>query len=221
MDTRDGVEARRPGSSSARTLGIGLCALMLAALGGCQREGVPDAPAAGTPSSPRPDVPAPAPRPGDAPGPVEAADLPTPTVAASSADATRVADEPPILRAVRIGEHAGHDRVVFEFDGEGLPAWRVEYVDRPVTDCGAGHAVPVAGGAWLQVRFSGAHAHTPAGVPTSGPARRSANHPALRELVRTCDFEAEVTWVAGLASATPYTPRVLSAPARLVIDIAH
>lgn len=148
-------------------------------------------------------------------------DLPTPTTAASSADVTSTAPEAPILRAVRIGRHAQHDRLVFEFDGEGMPAWRVEYVDGPVTDCGAGNVVPVAGDARLQVRFSGANAHTPAGKPTSGAARRKVDQPVLLELVRICDFEAEVTWVAGVAKLTPYTPRVLTNPSRLVIDIAH
>jgi hypothetical protein len=127
----------------------------------------------------------------------------------------------PILRAVRVGEHEGLDRVVFEFDGHGLPAWRVEYVDGPVADCGAGNALPVAGEALLRIRFIGAQAHTQEGRPTSGPARLTANQPNLTELVRTCDFEGEVTWVAGLAHPTPYTPRVLSDPSRLVIDIAH
>lgn len=147
--------------------------------------------------------------------------MPTPTVGASSAGATSTAAEPPILRAVRVGKHPGLDRLVFEFDGAGLPAWHVEYVDRPVRDCGSGDPVHVAGDAWLQVRFNGAHAHTPEGAPTSGPRRRAIGLTVLRELVRICDFEAEVTWVAGLARPNPYTARVLAGPSRLVIDIAH
>ena len=146
---------------------------------------------------------------------------PTPTVGASRADVTSTASEPPILRAVRVGTHPGLDRLVFEFDGAGLPAWQVEYVDRPVRDCGSGQPVPVAGDAWLEVRFNGAHAHTPQGAPSSGPRRRGVGLPVLRELVRICDFEAEVTWVAGLARPNPYTAHVLAGPSRLVIDIAH
>lgn len=147
--------------------------------------------------------------------------MPIPTVGASSAGVTSTAAEPPILRAVRVGTHPGLDRLVFEFDGAGLPAWQVEYVDRPVRDCGSGDPVQVAGDAWLQVRFNGAHAHTPEGASTSGPRRREVGLTVLRELVRTCDFEAEVTWVAGLARPNPYTARVLAGPSRLVIDIAH
>src|SRR5690606_21918667 len=124
-------------------------------------------------------------------------------------------------RAVRVGRHDGYDRIVFEFDSDGLPQWSVAYLDEAPADCGSGDAVPLAGDATLQVRFSGAHAHTEAGEPTSGPRRRSVGAPALRELVRTCDFEAEVTWVAGLAARSDYRPRVLDDPARLAIDIAH
>lgn len=209
--------------------------LLLVASGGCTQTSAPARPVDGPASAPAP-VASPAapvaqvPRPpgsrathdvSDAFPPPMGADLPTATTAASSADATSTGGEVPILRAVRVGQHDGHDRLVFEFDGDGLPAWRVEYVDRPITDCGAGQAVPVAGDAWLQVRFSGAHAHTSAGQPTSGPRQRMVNQPVLRELERTCDFEAEVAWVAGLARPTAYRPRVLREPARLVIDIAH
>ena len=51
--------------------------------------------------------------------------------------------------------------------------------------------------------------------------RRTPALSSVREIVRTCDFEAEVTWVVGLADAQAYRPRVLEDPARLVIDIAH
>ena len=148
-------------------------------------------------------------------------DLPTFTTGASGADVASTGPDVPILRAVRTGRHDGFDRLVFEFDSRGLPQWHVAYLDAPAADCGSGQDVAVAGKARLQVRFSGAHAHTEAGEPTSGPRRRHVGLPALRELVRTCDFEAEVTWVAGVAGRNAYRPRVLDDPSRLVVDIAH
>ncbi len=174
--------------------------------------------------------PAPAPSPVAAPQPPASSDnslpatapgLPAPTIGESHSGSTRSAGDLPILRAVRVGQQPAADRLVFEFDGTGLPGWRIEYVDRPVRDCGSGEPVPVAGDAWLQIRFDGAQAHSEAGEGTSGPRRRAPNQPVLRELVRTCDFEGEVTWVAGVGRPNPYTPRVLAAPARLVVDIAH
>jgi hypothetical protein len=125
------------------------------------------------------------------------------------------------LREVRVGQHADADRIVFEFEGNGLPAWKLEYVDQPVRDCGTGDPVPVAGDGWLQVSFTGARAHTEAGEPTSGPRRRKVDQPVVQELVSTCDFEGHVTWVAGVVSPEMFTPQVLSNPSRLVIDVSH
>lgn len=132
-----------------------------------------------------------------------------------------LAPEAPVLVDVRTAEHEGFDRMVFEFASDGLPQWRSEWVEIPITDCGAGQVVPVGGTAWLQLRFSGAAAHTPEGEATSGPRQRRLRHPVLRDLVRTCDFEGEVTWVAGLAGRQPYRVDMLGAPPRLVVDIAH
>ena len=131
------------------------------------------------------------------------------------------AQDAPVLVAVREAEHEGFDRLVFEFDSDGLPQWRVDWVEIPITQCGSGQVTPVSGTAWLQVRFSGAAAHTPEGKPTSGPRQRRLRHQVLRDLARTCDFEGEVTWVAGLAGKHPFRVDTLPAPPRLVIDIAH
>ena len=126
-----------------------------------------------------------------------------------------------MLRAVRSGKQPGADRLVFEFEGAGLPGWQAEYVDSPVRACGSGDPVPVSGAAWLQVRFNGARAHTDQGKPAGGPPRRALAQPVARELVRTCDFEGEVTWVVGVARPAHFTAKPLSAPSRLVIDLAH
>lgn len=156
------------------------------------------------------------------PPPPTGADLPSLTVGNSSAESTRGADvDSPILRAVRTGVQPGADRLVFEFEGRGLPKWHIEYVDRPVYDCGAGEAIRLPGDAWLMVRFSGARAHDDAGQGTTGPKLRTLDHPNLIALARICDFEAEVTWVAAVRTPKGYTPRVLADPSRLVVDIAH
>lgn len=146
---------------------------------------------------------------------------PLATIRATSAPATTRSGEKPTLVAVRSGRHARADRLVFEFNTAGLPAWHVEYVDRPVRDCGSGEPVPVAGDGWLQIRFSGAQAHTDIGKPTSGPQRRALPLRVARELVRTCDFEGEVTWVVGVGSPNPYAVRSMAKPSRLVVEIAY
>jgi hypothetical protein len=125
-----------------------------------------------------------------------------------------------VLREVRAAGQPGFDRVVFEFEGSAVPGYRVEYVGQPM-QCGSGEPVEVAGEARLQVRLVPAQAHTEEGEPTVRERERRLDLPVLRELESTCDFEADVTWVLGLASRRPYRVQELSSPARLVIDVGH
>src|SRR5690606_27311808 len=41
--------------------------------------------------------------------------------------------------AVRAGRQQGFDRVVFEFGSGGLPGYTIEYVGRPIRQCGSGN----------------------------------------------------------------------------------
>jgi hypothetical protein len=126
---------------------------------------------------------------------------------------------PALLRDVRTARHDGFDRVVFEFEGNNIPGYHVEYVDRPVRQCGSGEPVPVAGDAWLLVRTTPANAHTEAGQPTIKERERNLDLPNLKEIELICDFEAEVSWVLGLASPNRYRVLELSNPPRLVVDV--
>lgn len=126
-----------------------------------------------------------------------------------------------VLRNVRAASQPGFDRVVFEFEGSVLPGYHVEYVDRPVIQCGSGEPVEVAGDGWLQVRMTPAQAHTEAGEPTVGERERRLALPVVKELQSTCDFEADVTWVLGVASPNRYRVQELSNPARLIVDVRH
>lgn len=199
---------------------------MTLALTGCKKA-EPEktaAPAPAAPAAPAPQVAAPIPPAAvvEAPAPAGiASTAPGATTDASKGAATSRGKQAPVLIAVRSATQAGFDRLVFEFDTAGLPAWRAEYVDRPVVDCGSGEPVRVAGAAWLQITFNGAQAHSEKGSSTSGPRRRKLSQKVARELVRICDFEGEVTYVVGVERPNPYTPRTMSAPSRLVIDLAH
>jgi hypothetical protein len=127
---------------------------------------------------------------------------------------------PRLLHAVRAATAAGYDRVVFEFE-DGVPGFHLEYVDRPIRDCGAGDVKPVEGDGWLEARFFPANAHTEAGQPTVAERELLPRLPIVREIERTCDFEAVVTWVVGTASPNRYRAFELRDPPRLVIDIDH
>jgi hypothetical protein len=131
--------------------------------------------------------------------------------------------EPAILAEVRSASHEEFDRVVFEFRGRRVPGYRIEYVDRPVRQCGSGEPVEVAGDGWLQVRLEPARAHAgdTAVVATVTERNRELDLPNLRQLVLTCDFEAQVEWVLGLGSPNPYRIIELPDPPRLVVDVRH
>lgn len=125
------------------------------------------------------------------------------------------------LRAVRSGRHAHFDRVVIEFDGDAVPGYHIAYIDRPATQCGSGDAVEIAGDGLLEVRLEPARAHTEEGKPTIQRRERSFRYPVLRELQLTCDFEAMVTWVLGVATPNPYRVQEFKNPPRLVLDVKH
>jgi hypothetical protein len=126
-----------------------------------------------------------------------------------------------IMSAVRSARHGNYDRVVFEFLGNEMPTYHIEYIDEPVRACGSGNVVPLAGDGWLEVRFTDAQAHTPEGDATIKDRDRSPNLPIVKDLKITCDFEAEVTWVMGVASPNRYRVLELQNPTRLAVDIKH
>ncbi|HEX5734234.1 MAG TPA: hypothetical protein VF131_15475 [Blastocatellia bacterium] len=128
---------------------------------------------------------------------------------------------PVLLREIRTAQQSGFDRVVFEFDGPDVPNYNVEYVDKPVYQCGSGDVVQVAGDGWLAIKFTPANAHTEAGQPTIADRERRLSLPVLKELEITCDFEAEVAIVLGVSSPNRYRVLNLSNPTRVVIDIKH
>lgn len=139
----------------------------------------------------------------------------------NTADVPSAREGAATLLSVRTGTHDGFDRVAFTFDGDTLPGVYVEYVDLPATPCAGEESVRVEGEGALEVRFMPANAHTEAGEVTVAERRQAPALPALRELVLTCDFEADVSWVLGLAAPAGYRTAVLSDPLRLVVDVRH
>lgn len=125
------------------------------------------------------------------------------------------------LRAVRAARHEGYDRVVFEFDGGLLPGYRAEYVDSPQHQCGSGDEVRLPGDAWIQVDLEPGRAHDDEGRATVEQRTQRPGLPNLVELRLICDFEAQVGWVLGLRSPSPFRILRLADPARLVLDVRH
>ena len=122
---------------------------------------------------------------------------------------------------VRVGEHAGYDRVVFEF-AEGIPPYSLSEVSPPFTMDPSGLPLEVDGSAVWQLVLNGGTAVLPdGGVSYDGPTNFAPGFLRLVQLVNAGDFEAVSSWFIGMSERTCVRVIQLSSPARLVIDIEH
>ena len=139
--------------------------------------------------------------------------VPSVTVA-STTDRAQITD-------VRVGTHAGYDRVVFEF-ASGLPDALIEGVLPPLYADPSGLEMDVAGSHFLRVTMHGATKVSPeGGVTYSGSTNFAPGFDRLVQLIEGGDFEAVSTWYLGLNGAGCYRVLTLTSPSRLVIDIEH
>jgi hypothetical protein len=136
-------------------------------------------------------------------------------------------DRTGLLEHVAIGRHEGFDRIVFRFRTV-LPGYRITYVDPPLIEDGSGARVDVEGSAFVLVRMepaSGFDLETAEGVMVyTGPRRLSgtdAGTSVVREVVRTGDFEAVLSWAVGLSDRVDYRVTKLQDPPRLVVDFRN
>lgn len=188
--------------------------------------GAPPEPDAGAPSAadagaaPAPGATPPAPSPAPGTQAVAPENPKNREWTAGVVDIPRSSLAPVTLREVREARNEGFDRVVFQFDGDQVPGYHLEYIDAPAIKCGSGDPTTIAGQGWLQVRLEPAQAHQ-GGKPTVTARERKPNLPVLAELELTCDFEGENTWVLGVKHPNKYRVMELQAPTRLVVDVQH
>ncbi|MEV5935822.1 hypothetical protein AB0L56_24595 [Streptomyces sp. NPDC052079] len=131
------------------------------------------------------------------------------------------------LRNIRTGRHDCFDRMVVDLPGAGRGdiGYSVQYVDRLHQD-GSGRAIPVAGGAVLEVRVAAPSYAPETGEPTY-PARAARPLPGVdltgyrtfRDARFAGSFEGDSQVGLGVRARLPF--RVLELQDRLVIDVAH
>lgn len=129
-------------------------------------------------------------------------------------------EEIALLERVALGQHEGYDRVVFQFRN-ALPGYRVEYVAPPLREDGSGALVKIQGHSFAVVRMepaSGFDVATGEGEMVYTGPRRIPGSGIVAEVVRTGDFEAVLTWAAGLHGQFPMRVLELDGPPRLVVD---
>jgi hypothetical protein len=141
-----------------------------------------------------------------------------PVVAPATANGTSLLDR------VAVGRHPGYDRVVFGFRTQGLPGYRVEYVQPPLKEDGSGNPVSVAGNAYVVVRMepaSGFDVSTGEGVLVYKGPKRLPGASVVKEVVRTGDFEAVLSWAVGLEAKVPFRVTTATSPSRLIVDFRN
>ncbi|HEV2767924.1 MAG TPA: hypothetical protein VGV63_09515 [Acidimicrobiales bacterium] len=147
------------------------------------------------------------------------------TTGPSSAPPPPGATEVALLADVEVAGGAGADRVVFRFVDAQLPGYGIAYVDGPARQDGSGEIVPVEGQARLQVRFEPASGVDLRGGTFEetyrGPDRLRGPTQRVTEVVRTGDFEGNLTWVVGVDAATPYRVEVLPGDNAIVVELGH
>jgi len=145
----------------------------------------------------------------------------TPLVGASTGSETALIDR------IAVGRHEGYDRVVFQFQN-GLPGYRVQYVQPPLKEDGSGNPVSIQGNAVVVVRMepaSGFDLNTGEGVMVYKGAKRiegsAAGTSVVQELVRTGDFEAVLSWAIGLSDKVDFRVQTATSPTRLIVDFRN
>lgn len=127
------------------------------------------------------------------------------------------------LSAVRLAGHDGFDRMVLEF-ADHIPGYTIGYRPLPAHEDASGFEIPLPGaGALLQMTLIPSTAAGWGGGPQtySGPWSLTANTGSVTEFKSAGDFEAVLTWVAGVRTQEPFRVQVLDGPPRLVVDVAR
>lgn len=118
----------------------------------------------------------------------------------------------------RTGAGGEFDRVVFDLTGDGLPGWRVEYVDT-AREQGSGQTVAVEGEATLRVLLD--HVQYPPHEERVENGTRFVGSDLVREVYASNVYEARSLFLVGTATEAPFEVFTLQDPPRLVLDVHH
>jgi hypothetical protein len=129
-----------------------------------------------------------------------------------------------LLTDVRIGDHEGYTRIVFDFQEPDFPNWEFAYVPGEIE----GMVVPeggwVEGDAFLVARFQPSSTADLSGsevvMTYDGPRRIDAGLGSVVQLLIIEDFEANLWWAIGLTGEKPFSVGTMTGPPRVYVDIA-
>jgi hypothetical protein len=164
--------------------------------------------------------PSPSPSPSTKPSPTADASLPAFVCSSSTLDGQPLngpsAAPVKFVDAVRVGTHAGYDRITIEFQN-GMP---ISVEIRPqgnttFTQGASGQTVVLAGSTGLLIVIHGADEHT----SYSGSTDFKTGYKGLVEARQVEDFEGTVQWGLGVGGSGCYRAFFMTGPDRLVIDV--
>jgi hypothetical protein len=141
--------------------------------------------------------------------------LPSFTTAPKSAPGSGLQAE---LYALTAGCHATYDRIVIRARS-ATPGYRVRYVSKVIAD-GSGNTVSLLGTKRIHVVVPEGRAHTSSGGALL-PRVVTPLCPNLRQAKVAGDFEGVVSFGLGLRRKTGFRVFRLTAPTRIVVDVAH
>ncbi|MEV6648419.1 hypothetical protein [Amycolatopsis sp. NPDC051371] len=128
----------------------------------------------------------------------------------------------PAMTNIRTGNNPGFDRIVLDLTSGPAPAVSYQLVDELTADP-SGEIVWLTGEYFVNVSATPAAAHDAGGNPTyTGPPKfRTRNLANVMAVAVTGDFEAHLAVGLGVRSRTAVNVFTLTAPNRVVIDVAH
>jgi len=128
---------------------------------------------------------------------------------------------PSVLKEIRSGLHGGYERLMLEFTAP-YGAVKVRYMPVVRADP-SDQVVPLQGRSFLEVVIQGAvagYAATPI-TPYAGPSTVTPGYPTLRQVSISGDFESVLSFGVGLSRTAGFRVQRLTAPDRLVLDVAE
>ena len=128
----------------------------------------------------------------------------------------------PTLTGIRTGNNPGFDRIVLDLGPGAAPTPAYQLVDELIADPST-EIVWLTGEYFINVTVPYAAAHDDNGNPTyPGPQKfRTRNLANVMAVAVIGDWEAHLTIGLGVRSRTTVNVFTLTAPNRVVIDVAH
>lgn len=129
-----------------------------------------------------------------------------------------------LLTNVRIGDHEGYTRIVFDFQEPDFPNWEFTYVPGEIEGMAGSEGGWVEGDAYLVARFQPSGTADLSGAEVvmtyDGPRRIDAGLGSVVQLLIIEDFEANLWWAIGLTGEKPFSVGTMTGPPRIYVDIA-